>query len=147
MINVCGWLNQFLAAIVNTTGSVCGGVGGWWVGGVAGCAPHLCVPGRGGSSHPSQAGGPGCQERPEPEGQIQRPSQGGCRAAAGLKGVGAAGLGGRGRHGRGAEPAAAAAVNKCRETGDKTEGKWVGWEVNPWMSALYSCVRAAFDDI
>lgn len=101
------------------------------VGGVAGCAPHLCVPSRGGSSHPLQAGGPGCQERPEPAGQIQRPSQGGCRAAAGLKGVGAAGLGGRGRHGRGAEPAAAAAVNKCRETGDKTEGKWVGWEVNP----------------
>ena len=99
---------------------------------VAGCAPHLCAPGRGGSSHPLQAGGPDCQEHPEPAGRSQRPSQGGCRAAAGLKGVGAAGLGGRGPRERGAEPEAAAAVNKHgRETGDKTEDKWVGWEVNP----------------
>lgn len=98
---------------------------------VAGFSPHLCAPGRGGSSHPLQAGGPGCQEHPEPAGRIQRWSQGGCQAAAGLKDVGAAGLGDRGQRERGAEPEAAAAVNKYRETGDKTEDKWVGWEVNP----------------
>lgn len=83
---------------------------------VAGCAPHLCAPGRGGSSHPSQAGVPGCQERPEPAGRSQRPSQGGARAAAGLKGVGAAGPGGRGPREKGAEPEAAAAANKHRQT-------------------------------
>lgn len=98
---------------------------------MAGCAPHLGAPGRGGSSHPSQAGGPGCQEHPEPAGRSQHPSQGGCRAAAGLRGAGAVGQGGRGLRGRGAEPGAAAAVNKRKETGDKTEDKWVGWEVNP----------------
>lgn len=97
---------------------------------MAGCAPHLGAPGHGGSSHPLQAGGPGCQERPEPAGRSQRLSQGGGRAAAGLKGEGAAGLGGHGRRVRGAEPEAAAAVNKRRGTGDKTEDKWVGWEVN-----------------
>lgn len=81
---------------------------------VAGCAPHLGAPGRGGSSHPSQAGGPGCQERPAPAGRIRRPSQGGCRAAAGPRDVAAAGRGGRGRRERGAEPGAAAAVNKMQ---------------------------------
>lgn len=99
---------------------------------VAGFAPHLGALGRGGSSHPSQAGGGlGCQERPEPAGQSQHPSRGGCRAAAALKGEGAAGLGGREQRERGAEPEAAAAANKCRETGDTTEDKWVGWEVDP----------------
>ena len=96
----------------------------------AGCAPHLGAPGRGGSSHPLQAGGPDCQELPEPAGRSQRLSQRGCQAAAGLRGEGAAGSGGRGRRERGAGPGAAAAINKCRETRDKTEDKWVGWEEN-----------------
>lgn len=94
----------------------------------AGCAPHLGAPGRGGSSHPSQAGGPGCQERPEPANRIQHLSPGAGRVAAGQKGEGAAGLGGRGQRERGAEPEAAAAVNKYRETGDHTKDKWVSWE-------------------
>lgn len=98
---------------------------------MAGFAPHLGAPGRGGSSHPSQAGGLGCQERLEPAGRSQRPSRGGCRAAAGLKGEGAVGPGDRGQRERGAEPEAAAAVNKRRETEDTTEDKWVGWEVDP----------------
>lgn len=98
---------------------------------VAGCAPHLGAPGHGGSSHPSQAGGPGCQERRGPAGQSQRLSRGGGQAAAGLRGAEAVGLEGHGLREKGAEPEAAVAVNKCRETGDKTEDKWVGWEVNP----------------
>lgn len=98
---------------------------------MAGCAPHLGAPGRGGSSHPSQAGGPGCQERPEPVNRIQHLSLGGGRAAAGLRGEGAAELGGRGQRERGAEPEAAAAVNKRRETADKTKDKWVSWEMTP----------------
>ena len=81
----------------------------------AGCAPHLGAPGRGGSSHPSPAGGPGCQERPEPTGRSQHLSREGYRAAAGPTGEGAAGLGGRGPRERGAEPEAAAAVNKQRD--------------------------------
>lgn len=113
----------------------------------AGCAPHLGAPGHGGSSHPSQAGGPGCQERPGPAGRSQRLSQGGGRAAAGLRGGGAAGPAGRGPREKGAEPGAAAAVNKRRETGDKTEDKWVGWEVNPQMTALRSRIRAGSDNI
>lgn len=98
---------------------------------VVGCAPHLGAPGHGGSSHLLQAGAPGCQEHPAPAGRSQHLSQGECRAAAGLKGVGVAAQGGRGLCGRGAGPEAAAAVDKYRETGDKTEDKWVGWEVNP----------------
>lgn len=93
------------------------------MGGAAGCAPHLGAPGHGGSSHPSQAGGPGCREPPEPAGRIQRPSRGGCRVAAGLRDVGAAGPGGHGPHERGAEPEAAAAVNGERwETEQRTSG-------------------------
>lgn len=98
---------------------------------VAGCAPHLGAPGRGGSSHPSQAGGSGCQERPEPANRIQHLSPGGGRVAAGLRGEGAAGPGGRGQRERGAGPEAAAAVNKHRETGDETKDKWVSWEMTP----------------
>lgn len=93
---------------------------------MAGCAPHLGALGHGGSSHPLQAGGPGCQEHPEPAGRSQLLTQGGCRAAAALKGAGAAGLGDHGPRERGAEPEAVA-INKRRET----EDKWVGWEVNP----------------
>lgn len=89
---------------------------------------HLCAPGRGGSSHPLQAGGPGCQEHPEPADRSQRLSQGECRAAAGLRGVGAAGPGGRGPRERGAEPEAAAAVNKRRETGDRRQVGRLGSE-------------------
>lgn len=107
---------------------------------VAGGAPHLGAPGRGGSSHPSQAGGPGCQERPAPAGPSRRQCREGGRGAAGPMGGAAAGRGGRGRRERGAEPGAAAAVNKMQGWrwggewgggGDKTEDKWVGWEVNP----------------
>lgn len=84
---------------------------------------HLGAPGHGGSSHPSQAGGPGFQGPPEPAGQIQRPSQGGCRVAAGLRGAGAAGPGGRGPHERGAGPEAAAAVNKTQREGRQNRGQ------------------------
>lgn len=90
---------------------------------MAGCAPHLDAPSHGGSSHPLQAGGPDSQERPEPANRSQHLSQGGCQAAAGLKGEGVAGPGGRGQRERGAVPEAAAAVNKCTKTGDKTEDK------------------------
>lgn len=105
-----------MAGAKNTPGSVC------TCACVLGSAPHLGVPGHGGSSHLLQAGGPGCQARPVPAVRSQRPSQEGGPVVAGLRGVGAAGLGGRGQHERGAEPEAAAAVNRRRETRQRTSG-------------------------
>ena len=87
-----------------------------------GSAPHLGAPGRGGSSHLLQAGGPGCQERLAPAVRNQRPSQEGGPRAAGLTGAGAAGPGGRGQRERGAEPGAAAAVDRCVERRRRTSG-------------------------
>lgn len=75
-------------------------------------APHLYVPGHGGSSHPLQAGGPDSQEHQEQAGQNQHLLQGGYQVAEDLRGVGAAGRGVRGLRVRDAEPGAAAAVDK-----------------------------------
>lgn len=57
-------------------------------------------------------------------GLIQSPSLGGCQAAAGLRGEGAAGPEAREQRGRGAVPGAAAAVSRQGE--GQTDNKWVG---------------------
>ena len=89
----------------------------------ASMTPHLCVPDHGGSSRPSLGGGLGCPGHPVPAGLNQSPSQGGCRAAADLRGEAAVGREARERHGRGAVPGAAAAVSR---KGDRQiETKWV----------------------
>lgn len=82
--------------------------------------PHLCVRDHDGSSHPSLGGGLGCPGHLVPAGLIRSPSQGGCQAAAGLRGEVAAGLEDREQHGRGAVPGAAAAVSRQGDT------EWVG---------------------
>lgn len=124
-IKASAWMSQVLAGAKNTTGSVHACVcvcARACVCARTHSAPYLGAPGHGGSSHLLQAGGPGCQERPVPAAQSQRPSQEGGPAAAGLTGVGAAGPGGRGQRERGAEPEAAAAVNRRRETRQRTSG-------------------------
>lgn len=57
-------------------------------------------------------------------GLIRSLSLGGCRAAAGLRGEGAAVLEAREQRGRGAVPGAAAAVS--RQGNGQTDNKWVG---------------------
>ncbi len=60
-----------------------------------------------------------------PAGLIRSPSQGGCQAAAGLRGEVAAGPEAREQHGRGAVPGAAAAASRQgdRQTPSGSEGK------------------------
>lgn len=74
--------------------------------------PHLCVQDHGGSSHPLLEGGLGCPGHQAPAGPIQSLSQGGCQAAADLRGEVAVVLEARVQHGRGAAPGAAAAVSR-----------------------------------
>lgn len=87
--------------------------------------PHLCARDHGGSSHPSLEGGLDCSEHQAPAGPIQSLLQGGCQAAAGLRGEVAAGPEVRVQRGRGAAPGAAAAVSKQggKQTPSGLEGK------------------------
>ena len=87
------------------------------------CHSHLCAPGRGGSSHLSQGGGPGCPGRLVPTGLRPLLVLGECPGAGDPMGGVAAEWEGRGQRERGAVPGAAAAVWRKQQ--------WVGWEKDP----------------
>lgn len=83
-----------------------------WIAIILNSITHLCVRDHGGSSHPLLGGGLGCPGHLVPVGLIRSLSQGGCQAAAGLRGEVAAGSEVHEQHGRGAVPGAAAAVSR-----------------------------------